>query len=261
MFCAICGACAHGENSKLLKVDFGACRAEGSVTLYDEPTGIWYFTDKEDAQTGSLPASTFKIPHSLIALQEKTVLDEHEIVKWDGIIRRLPDDTALPEWNRDTDMVYAFKHSVVWYYEHLAERIGNAKYADYLRRLNYGNGDFSHGKGVNFWVAGNFKVSPEEQIHLLRGLYHNDLPFSPAVMETVKEMMVIEEKNGTVMRGKTGWTVQQNENIGWWVGYVEQGDRTVFFATRLRQPQPAQKDFAACRKTVTQNALHAIGVN
>jgi beta-lactamase class D len=43
--------------------------------------------------TGFLPASTYKIFNSLVALETGAVRDETEVLKWDGIKR------MFPTWN------------------------------------------------------------------------------------------------------------------------------------------------------------------
>ena len=66
---------------------FDSLNIDGSTTIYDYNNKKWIFTDEIDANISSLPASTFKIPHTLIALENKVVVDEFEIYKWDGIPR------------------------------------------------------------------------------------------------------------------------------------------------------------------------------
>jgi beta-lactamase class D len=48
----------------------------GSTTIYDYNNKKWIFTDKQDAEAATLPASTFKIHHSLIALEYNSVQNE-----------------------------------------------------------------------------------------------------------------------------------------------------------------------------------------
>ena len=53
-------------------------------------------TDESRARIGFLPASTFKIPHALIALETGVVADvDKEVIRWDGVPRE------IEEWNRD----------------------------------------------------------------------------------------------------------------------------------------------------------------
>lgn len=222
---------------------FGACHVKGSTTLYDMKHKHWYKTDKIDADRRTLPASTFKIFHSLIALDMQATTPD-EVFQWDGQRRE------IAAWNQDTAFKDAFKNSTVWVYEELAQRITKEDYKRYLHWANYaGNGDIDHGKNGNFWVAGNWGISPLEQIDMLVKLYNNQLPFSRGTMNTVKEFM----QSGNNVYGKTGWTRDKGEHFGWWIGYQVFNDRApLFFVTRIvKNVNEPVDDFAECRKSIT----------
>lgn len=224
---------------------FAKCDVSGSTTIYDLKRDIWFSNDTQDSKKRTLPASTFKIFHSLIALETGST-NQEEIFKWDGITR------TIPKWNQDTNLENAFKNSTVWVYEELATRIDIATYQHYLKQAEYfGNGDITHGKNDNFWVYGNWGISPEEQIHMLIKLYQNQLPFSLTTMQTVKQFM-----HNSDTYSKTGFTEKDGINIGWWIGYRETKDGTLFFATRIEKPtsKPIDK-FVECRITITENIL------
>ena len=51
-----------------------------------------------------MPASTFKIFNSLVALETAVAPDDQLVIKWDSVARR-------PEWNKDMNMREAFKVS------------------------------------------------------------------------------------------------------------------------------------------------------
>ena len=55
---------------------------KGSTTIYDYKNKKWIFTNKKDAELATLPASTFKIPNSLFAIEYQAVQDENEVFKW-----------------------------------------------------------------------------------------------------------------------------------------------------------------------------------
>jgi len=63
-----------------------------------------------------LPASTFKIPNTLIALQEG-VITADSIIVWDGVQR------SIKAWNHDQNLSSAFKTSCVWCYQQFARTI------------------------------------------------------------------------------------------------------------------------------------------
>jgi beta-lactamase class D len=91
---------------------------EGSIAIYDAKQDRLYQYNAARNDKAVLPASTFKILNSLIALETKTIPDELAILTWDGIPKQ------LPEWNRDLNMQSAFKLSAVWFDRVLARKAG-----------------------------------------------------------------------------------------------------------------------------------------
>lgn len=237
---------------------FDECEVNGSITVYHTGSESWVYSDSIDAQKLSLPASTFKIPNSLIALETGTITDEHEVIVWDG-----KENTffgiRIDAWNQDTDMKTAFRTSAIWFYEKLAKQISKNIYKQYLDEISYGNGDFSE-KGDDFWNFGNFGISPIDQILFLKNFYRETLPFSKESVAIVKNLMVIEETDAYTISGKSGWTKTENLDIGWLVGYVEKGTDTWFFATRISKPLSADNpEFSSCRTGITTSVLENIG--
>lgn len=236
-----------------------SCNVDGSTTLYHLESDTWAFTDSADAHRETLPASTFKILNSAIALEEEVVRDEYEPLEWDGT-KHTFFGTPVDAWNRDNDMEMAFKNSTVWFYVELAKKIGKENYRHYLEEISYGNGDLSE-SGDDFWNYGSFGVSPVNQVSFLKAFYREELPFSPGTYQTVKNLLISETEENYTISGKTGWTNRDNKDIGWWIGYVEKEENTWFFATRISKDLAAENpDFSACRIKITQAALHQQGV-
>lgn len=233
---------------------FTDCQVKGSTTIYDYNRQIWLYTDSADAVRTTLPASTFKVLNSLIALETKVIQDENEVIAWDGTDHQLF-GRSFPLWNQDTNLKTAFKNSTIWFYVDLAEKIGRKEYRKILRAVNYGNHNLSE-KGTDFWNYGAFEVSPKNQIELLVKLYDSQLPFAQRNMDIVKNTMVSEQQDSMVFRDKTGWTSKAGQNIGWWIGYVTTADNVIFFATRITDAVAnANPNFASCRKTITKRIL------
>ncbi|WP_245964456.1 penicillin-binding transpeptidase domain-containing protein [Rufibacter immobilis] len=238
-----------------LQKPFRECGIQGSTTVYDLRKNQWTYTHAQDAERASLPASTFKILNSLILLEEKAVRDEHEVLPWDGQTR------DVPAWNADTDMKNAFANSTVWFYVRLAQKISKAKYRSYLKRCGYGNGKIRNGQGADFWNYGDFAISPKDQIEFLRKFHEEKLPFRKENIQKVKQMMVAQQTSDYTLRGKTGLTSYGGTSSGWWVGYVETKGNVYFFATRLHKDQATKNEnFAACRKTITQQILQQLAI-
>ena len=230
---------------------------DGSITIYDARREAWFYTDTLDARRLTLPAATFKIINSLIALETKAVKDENQVLKWDHIPKTFL-GTAMPQWNKDTDMKMAFENSTTWFYEELAKRIKRNTYKKYLQACHYGNLDLSE-KGIDFWNYGNFGVSPINQVMFLRKLYLDKLPFSKKHMAIVKEMMISERTDQYILRDKTGMTRKDGQDIGWWVGYIETEHNVFFFATRLTKSAVENDEyFTSHRKVMTKRVLHQL---
>lgn len=211
-------------------------------------------SDIDDSHHATLPASTFKILNTLIALEEGVIADEKEIIRWPG-----ETDTVKygyrPGIYRDMSMDEAFKASAGWAYIELARKIGKEKYREYLTACNYGNNDLSI-DDPDFWNYGDFAVSPVNQIKMLIGIYEETLPFSKESYTILKKMMIEEQNEEYILRAKTGWTRVEGKDIGWWTGYLVKDDNVIFFATRITKNRSTHNpDFGKCRKEITRKLI------
>lgn len=238
---------------------FEECGIKGSITIYDYQLKKWMTNNMKDSQTPTLPASTFKIVNTLIALEIKAVKDEHEIIPW------IDDYDTLkyghrPNIYHSMSMKEAFRLSAGWAYIELAKRIGKDRYKDFLTKIDYGNVDLSI-DDPDFWNFGGFAISPANQIEVLTGIYEETLPFSKSSFKTLKDMMVVEQTANYTIRAKTGWTRDGGKDTGWWVGYIEKNDHVYFFATRLiKARSEANPNFGRCRKEITKAIFRELGV-
>lgn len=238
---------------------FEDCQINGSITLYDYNAKQWIASDINDSKIATLPASTFKIINTLIALETGVIADEHEIIKWPG-----QTDTVKygyrPDIYHDMDMKEAFKLSAGWVYVELAKKIGKDRYKSYLTQSHYGNADVSI-DDPDFWNFGSFAISPANQIEILMGVYEETLPFSKRSFQILKEIMIEEQTEDYTLRAKTGWTRDGGKDTGWWVGYVERKENVYFFATRLIKDRSTYNpDFAKCRKEITKTILNQLNI-
>lgn len=229
---------------------FKSAGVEGTCILYDleRDTYLGHRADRWDSMY--IPASTFKIPNSLIALETRVIADEHTVIPWDSVTR------SRGPWNQDHTMASAFKASVVWFYQELARRIGAGRMQRYLDTLDYGNRTMG-GAIDMFWLDGGLRISPRQQIAFLVRLHKGELPLSAGAIASVREIMVQEKTARYTLRAKTGWSDSSVPGVGWYVGYVEGRGSTVFFATEL--DIRADKDIRA-RVEVTRAVLRKLGL-
>ena len=200
--------------------------SSGTFVLFDQQRSKYFVYNRQRMVNRYLPASTFKIPHSLIALETAVVKSTSEKMKWDGF------DKGNANWNMDQSMKSAFMYSTIWYYQECAKKIGFKRMQEYIDLMSYGNKNL-HGGIDNFWLKGKLRISAKEQVDLLKKLQTDNLAFKPEVMKAVKEIMIEEENKIYILRAKTGWAEQDGKHIGWYVGYVE----------KPKKGKDAQSDF------------------
>src|SRR3954469_188534 len=91
----------------------------------------------DECSRRTLPASTFKVPHALVALQTHLVTGKTQI-KWDGVKR------DYPAWNHDQTLESSIRMSAVWVFQRFAAAIGRERELEYLRAFRYGSATFEH---------------------------------------------------------------------------------------------------------------------
>jgi beta-lactamase class D len=228
---------------------------EGSIRIYDAKGDLTFQHNPQRNQTAFLPASTFKILNSLIALETGVIADEKSVFTWDGISRK------IPEWNRDLTMKEAFNLSAIWYYQVIARRVGYDRMKKWVTLSGYGNQNIGNADEIDrFWLEGKLRITPQEQIQFLRRLYNNELPFSARSLSIVKDMMVVEKTPEYTIRGKTGWVGVADDvtpKIGWYVGYLEKGKDVYFFATNIEIRNPKDPSY---RKELTRRCFQDLGI-
>ncbi|WP_374754299.1 penicillin-binding transpeptidase domain-containing protein [Dyadobacter tibetensis] len=238
---------------------FRDCQLKGSITIYDNDAAAWISSDIDDSHTPTLPASTFKIINTLIALETGVIADENEIVKWPGST----DTTKYgyrPDIYHDMSLREAFKLSAGWVYVELAKKIGKERYKQFLDACRYGNVDLSI-DDPDFWNQGNFAISPVNQIKILKGVYDESLPFKKESFSILKNMMIEEQQEEYTLRAKTGWTRYGGVDTGWWVGYIEKKGKAFFFATRVIKDRAIKNtNFGSCRKEITKTILKRLNM-
>jgi beta-lactamase class D len=228
---------------------FDAAGTQGTIVVRDVSAGKTIVHDRDRAERGYLPASTFKIPASLIALETGVVQDaDKDVLKWDGV------QWIVPACNADQTLATALVRSCVPIFAALGKRIGEKRLNAYLADFDYGNHDATG--FYPYWLEGNLRISALEQIAFLDRLRRDALPISSRHMQTVRDILVIEEGPGYVMRAKTGWATSPEPEIGWIVGWVERGDNTYLFALNIDIAKP---EHVVARLDIAKSVLSDLG--
>ena len=223
------------KQDKNLKKYFDENKVEGCFALMDNGTGKFTVHNLGRYRDSSyLPASTFKIVNSLIGLQTGKISSDSMVIKWDGVKRR------VEEWNRDLTMYDAFRVSAVNYYQEVAMRIGKDTMQLWLDSLRYGTKKITSTID-SFWLDNSLKISPDEELGLVKRLYFDQLPFFKSYQETVKRTMLFENNANYRLGYKTGWGfTEKGHALGWVVGWIEENNHPYFFVLNIESPD---KDF------------------
>ncbi len=202
-----------------------------------------------------MPASTFKIPNSIIALETGVIGDDTTVIKWDGQPRR------LAVWEQDLQFKDAFRVSCVPCYQEIARKIGTERMNSWLSKLNYPGMIVSDSTIDRFWLEGTSKISQMQQVDFLERFYFSKLPISERTTNIMKQIMQVEKTDAYTLSGKTGWGIRDGKNNAWYVGYLETKGNVYFFATNVI-PLPGfdLDNFTTARIEVTKAALREMGL-
>jgi beta-lactamase class D len=187
------------------------------------------------------PASTYKIPHALIALETGAVAVD-TLEKWDGTRYE-----RQPKWNLNHTVISALRPSVLWFFQRVAPRIGAERAAAWLARFEYGNQKVT-GPITQYWVDGSLAISPLEQVIFLRRFYQKALPVQQRYVDAIRGGL--EQDRGTVenslgihtlegkwtgakLNAKTGATTTADYRVSWLVGLLTVDDRDHVFASAV----------------------------
>lgn len=236
--------------------------AKGCFTMIELGTNASFEIGGDECGVRTLPASTFKIPNALIAL-DRGIIEETTVIAWDGKER------WNAKWNQDLSLPKAMWYSAVPFFQQIATKVGTERYRAFLSAFQYGNADPS-GDVTMFWLNGVLQISPREEARFMAALYEDRLPVSATAAATVKRILelrgeaaeqvrdrlpfVDEIPAGVVLSGKTGsqWPDEPAQLaplsvVGWFVGALSRENHQYVFACRLRSEDSNKIGPAAAR--------------
>lgn len=214
----------------------------GTAIFYYPEADTYVVYQKELSEKRSSPCSTFKIFSTYVGLDTGVIQMNDSVRTWNGTVY------WYEPWNRDIGLPDAFRQSCVWYYRQVIDDIGQPVMQAYIDEMNYGNrdisdwkGDFNEGEPLadlkGFWLESSLKISPKEQIQVLRRIMEH--PKKGELANTLKLLMLTRDDAATGLKvyGKTGFGRVDGKNTdAWFVGLYERDGKTAYFALRLDDP-------------------------
>jgi len=248
---ALSGACnmANGQGVEAVAEVFASANIEGTLIVANADGEHLHVFNEDRSREEYSPASTFKIPNTLIALKADVVTSKASPFTWDGEAK------GRDAWNKNHTLESAFEVSCVWCYQEIARDVGSDRYVVDLAGLDYGNQEIGE-KVDMFWLNGDLTISAAEQIEFLSALLNYEVPYSRDQVELVKEIMLVDQTDDYALYAKAGWT-GPGLHTGWYVGYVETGDDVRLFAMNMEMDKA---ELAGLRKGLTLRSLAALGI-
>ena len=206
---------------------------DGTFILYDTSSGQYQIYNQELSTKRISPDSTFKIYSGLFALEEGIIHYDASNREWDGTTY------SFDTWNKDQTLATAMQNSVNWYFQNLDIQLGYQKLYSYYKKISYGNCDLT--AGINYyWAESSLKISPVEQVMLLSNLLKNKWNFKEENIQAIKNSLFISNISIGRLYGKTGTGVVNGQNSnGWFIGFIEHGERVYCFAANLQNADNA----------------------
>jgi bla regulator protein BlaR1 len=238
--CAISNISANvskNEKSTLEDLSSYFTGYDGCFVLFDQNKNEYSIYNEPKSQKQVSPCSTFKIVNALIGLETKVLTDENTTFNWDGTVYQ---NTV---WNKDQTLESAITNSTFWYFQQNASKVGTERMQNYVNKTEYGNMDITGGI-TRFWEQSSLKISPKEQVEMLRKIYTYQIPFSKENIDIVKGILILSKEDDAVLSGKTGSGLKDSGRfipqgaddeyiIGWFVGYIEKDNNVYYFATNI----------------------------
>jgi beta-lactamase class D len=242
----------RSEIRESLAKHFADAGTAGTFVGYNVDEYLVIASDSNRSGEAKLPASTFKIPNSIIALETGVVGDpDTDVFKWDGVKR------SIEAWNRDHTMRTAIAASAVPVYQEIARRIGPERMQKYVDLFEYGNRDI--GGGIDqFWLTGDLRIDPVQQVDFVDRLRRGALPVSKRSQDLVRDILPVTKAGDAVIRAKSGLLGAERgqPSLGWMVGWAEKGSANTVFALNMDCVEPRH---IAERMNITQQCLADIG--
>lgn len=232
--CAVAMSTATARAEMVLRNDlkrvFDAAGVSGTFVLMDISADRTYVVDPARAARRIHPASTFKIPNSLIAFDTGAVHDDQEVLPYGG------KPQPYKQWEHDMALPEAIRLSAVPIYQEVARRVGFERMQAYVDAFDYGNRQL--GSVIDqFWLRGPLEISAFEEARFTSRMALKQLPVKPRTWDMVHRMLLIEQQGDAALYAKTGVATEYQPQIGWWVGWVERAGSVYAFALNIDMPR------------------------
>lgn len=223
----------------------------GSFVLYDTNTDTWTIYNKDFASKRITPNSTYKIYDALLGLELGIISPERSTIAWNG------KDYPFDAWESNQDLSSAMQNSVNWYFQTIDSLAGADSVNAFLLKIGYGNQTVGNDLEM-YWTDFSLKISPIEQVELLKKFYNNEFRFQEQNITAVKNAICLATTPASSLYGKTGTGRVDGQDVnGWFIGYIEKDCDVYYFATNIQGNSNASGSAAT---KITQTILSELKI-
>jgi beta-lactamase class D len=239
---------------------FDSAGVKGCFALFDNGQGRFTVYNLPRYRDSAYdPGETFIILESLVAIQTGAVNDDsspiHDSASFheDSAIYARSTSRHLPTTLRQSfqaDSGYGMFSLL-----RISNLIGQDTLKKWVDSLHYGNRD----AGKNILVS--LKITPDQQLGLMKKLYFGQLPFFKRPQEIVRGMLSVESNSNyklyykTTNQGKTA----DGKALGWVVGWIEENRHPYFFVVNLDMDGPIRQDTGLIALGIAKKILRQMG--
>jgi beta-lactamase class D len=233
-----------------LKTYYDAEKTEGCFTLLDNASGQITVYNMGMDTTRVSPGATFDVLNAMIALHSGSITDENKPLA----IKQTNDSLSAST----ITLKQAFHDNSKEATQFLVATIGKDLMQKWIDSLSYGNKTIGDSSEM-YWANNKLKISPDEQLGLLKHLYFDQLPFRKSVQESVRNMMLQEDNSAYRLSYKTASIINESNHTETWnIGWIEE-NRHVYFFVNLIKNNSSDKAPEQTAVKVTKNILSHYG--
>lgn len=209
-------------------------QVKGAIEYIDNNTERVHYYDMPFNSTQMIPGGAFQIFASLVSLESAVARTEAHEIKWNGKYYAFSNgemkEIAAADtnqagyqatWAQDLTLLNAFKHKSIPYFQELVGQISIDEMRHYMDTVKYGNRKIDT-LGINYWNDGTLKISPDEQVGLIKRLYHSEIRgFTERSQRIVRGLFDKVTKENYSLYYKSYTTQQGDTAMVQYIGYVE----------------------------------------
>jgi beta-lactamase class D len=209
-----------------LKTFYDAEKTEGCFTLLDNASGQITVYNMGMDTTRVSPGATFDVLNAMIALHVGSITNENIPL----IFNKESDSLS----GLSLSLKQAFQSNSKEAFRFIASTTGKQVIQKWIDSLSYGNKTIGDSLEI-YWSNNKLKISPDEQLGLLKRLYFDQLPFRKSVQESVRNMMLQEDNSAYRLSYKTASIItESNQTETWTIGWIEENRHVYFFVNLIK---------------------------